>query len=67
MTQDLADNIVLYVTGTMKDLRQKARFAHENGFHEVARGHENSVQLAESILRELYLDSAIKKVSSREH
>ena len=53
MTQELLDNIELYVVGTMKDLRQKALYSHEHGFHEVARQHENSVRLAEMILEGL--------------
>lgn len=53
MTQEFLDNVELYVLGTMKDYRQKVLYSHEHGFHEVARGHENTVTLAEKILEEL--------------
>lgn len=54
MTQEFLDNIQLYVSGTMSDFRKKAVFCHQQGFHEVARQHENSVHLAENILKDLY-------------
>jgi hypothetical protein len=53
MTQEFLDNVELYVLGTMKDYRQKARYSHEHGFHEVARQHENTVALAEKVLEEI--------------
>lgn len=53
MTQEFLDNIQLYVSGTMSDFRKKAVFCHQQGFHEVARQHENAVRLAELILEEL--------------
>ena len=53
MTPDFLDSVELYVSGTMKEYRQKVLYSHEHGFHEVARQHENTVALAERILEEL--------------
>ena len=53
MTFETLERIRLYVSATGRASKVAAHNCHGNGYHEVARKHENEAALSDLILREL--------------